>query len=74
MLRLRAHIKMFYVIMYVIKKYSKVLVFFAVFRFLYILSTNIAENMNSDYQTNRILPYFEEVLVNAFVIAKLWEF
>ena len=29
------------------------------------LSTNFAENMNSALPSNRILPYFEEVLVNA---------
>ena len=28
------------------------------------LSTNFAENMNSALPSNRILPYFEEVLVN----------
>ena len=31
----------------------------------FILSTNFAENMNSALPNNRILPYFEEVLVNA---------
>ena len=29
------------------------------------LSTNFAENMNSALPSNRILPYFEEVLVDA---------
>ena len=29
------------------------------------LSTNFAENMNSALPSNRILPYFEEVLLNA---------
>ena len=29
------------------------------------LSTNFAENMNRALPSNRILPYFEEVLVNA---------
>ena len=29
------------------------------------LSTNFVENMNSILPSNRILPYFEEVLVNA---------
>ena len=28
-------------------------------------STNFAKNMNSASPSNRILPYFEEVLVNA---------
>ena len=32
---------------------------------IYFLSTNFAENMNSALSSNRILPYFEEVLVNA---------
>ena len=30
------------------------------------LSTNFVENMNSALPSNRILPYFEEVLVDAF--------
>ena len=29
------------------------------------LSTNFVQNMNSALPSNRILPYFEEVLVNA---------
>ena len=30
------------------------------------LSTNFAENMNSALPSNRILPYLEEVLMNAW--------
>ena len=40
--------------------------FFCSFQILiYFLCTNFAENMNSALPSNRILPYFEEVLVNA---------
>ena len=33
-----------------------------------ILSTNFAENMNSALPSNRTLPYFEEILVNALLL------
>ena len=38
------------------------------------LSTNFAQNMNSALPINRILPYFEEVLVNALALQNYGEF
>ena len=38
------------------------------------LSTNFAQNMNSGLPSNRILPYFEEVLVNALSLQNYWDF
>ena len=38
------------------------------------LSTNFAENMNSALPSNRILPYFEEVLVNALSLQNYGDF
>ena len=38
------------------------------------LSTNFAENMNSALPSNRILPYFEEVLVNALSLQNYRDF
>ena len=38
------------------------------------LSTNFAENMNSTLPSNRILPYFEEVLVNALSLQNYGDF
>ena len=38
------------------------------------LSTNFAQNMNSAIQSNRILPYFEEVLVNALSLQNYGDF
>ena len=38
------------------------------------LSTNFAENMNSALPSNRILPYFEEVLVNALPLQNYGDF
>ena len=37
-------------------------------------STNFAENMNSVLPSNRILPYFEEVLVNALSLQNYGDF
>ena len=48
--------------------------FFAVFRFDIFLSTNFAENMNSARPSNRILPYFQEVLVNALSLQNYGDF
>ena len=38
------------------------------------LSTNFAENMNSALPSNRILPYFEKVLVNALSLQYCGDF
>ena len=38
------------------------------------LSTNFAENMNSVLPSNRILPYFEKVLVNALSLQNYGDF
>ena len=38
------------------------------------LSTNFAENMNSALPSNTILPYFEEVLVNALSVQNYGDF
>ena len=38
------------------------------------LSTNFAENMNSVLPSNRVLPYFEEVLVNALSLQNYGDF
>ena len=38
------------------------------------LSTNFAENMNSALPCNRILPYFEDVLVNALSLQNYGDF
>ena len=38
------------------------------------LSTNFAENMNSALPSNRILPYFEKVLVNALSLQNYGDF
>ena len=38
------------------------------------LSTNFAENMNSALPSNKILPYFEEVLANALSLQNYGEF
>ena len=38
------------------------------------LSTNFAENMNITLPNNRILPYFEEVLVNALSLQNYGDF
>ena len=38
------------------------------------LSTNFAENMNSALPSDRILPYFEEVLVNALLLQNYGDF
>ena len=38
------------------------------------LSTNFAENMNSALPSNIILPYFEEVLVNALSLQNYGDF
>ena len=38
------------------------------------LSTNFAENMNSALPSNRILPYFEEVLVNTWSLQNYGDF
>ena len=38
------------------------------------LSTSFAENMNSALPSNRILPYFEEVLVNALPLQNYGDF
>ena len=38
------------------------------------LSTNFAQNMNSALPSNRILPYFEEVLVNALSLQNYADF
>ena len=38
------------------------------------LSTNFAENMNSALTSNRILPYFEEVLLNALSLLNYGDF
>ena len=38
------------------------------------LSTNFAENMNSALPSNRILPYLEEVLVNALSLQNYGDF
>ena len=38
------------------------------------LSTNFAENMNSALPSNRILPYFEEVLENALALHNYGDF
>ena len=38
------------------------------------LSTNFAQNMNSALPSNRILPYFEEVLVNALSLQNYGDF
>ena len=48
--------------------------FLAVFRFDIFLSTIFAENINSALQSNRILPYFEEVLVNALSLQNYGDF
>ena len=49
--------------------------FFCSFQILiYFLSTNFAENMNSALPSNRILPYFEEVLVNALSLQSNGDF
>ena len=39
-----------------------------------LLSTNFAQNMNSALPSNRILPYFEEVLVNALSLQNYGDF
>ena len=41
---------------------------------IYFLSTNFAENMNSALPSNRILPYIEEVLVNALSLQNYGDF
>lgn len=52
--------------MYVFEKYWKKIFSFLQFIDLGMyLSTNFVENMNSALPNNRILPYFEEVLLNA---------
>ena len=38
------------------------------------LTTNFAENMNNALPSNRILPYFEEVLVNALLLQNYGDF
>ena len=38
------------------------------------LSTNFAENMNSALPSNRILPFFDEVLVNALSLQNYGDF
>ena len=38
------------------------------------LSTNFAQNMNSAPPSNRIFPYFEEVLVNALSLQNYGDF
>ena len=38
------------------------------------LSTNFAQNMNSALPSNRILPYFEGVLVNALSLQNYGDF
>ena len=38
------------------------------------LSANFAENMNSALPSNIILPYFEEVLVNALLLENYGDF
>ena len=38
------------------------------------LSTNFVENMNSALPSDRILPYFEEVFVNALSLQNYWDF
>ena len=39
-----------------------------------ILSTNFAENMNSAIPNNRILPYFQELLMNALSLQNYGDF
>ena len=41
---------------------------------IYFSSTNFAENMNSTLPSNFILPYFEEVLVNALSLQNYGDF
>ena len=38
------------------------------------LSTNFTKNMNSALPSNRILPYFEEVLLNALSLQNYGDF
>ena len=38
------------------------------------ISTNFAENMNSVLPSSRILPYFEEVLMNALSLQNYADF
>ena len=47
---------------------EKYVVFFQFSDFDIFLSTNFAENMNRALPSNRILPYFKEVLVNALLL------
>ena len=60
--------------MYAIEKYGKILVFLQFPDFDIFLSTNFAKNMNSVLPSNRILPYFEEVLVNALSLQNYGDF
>ena len=39
-----------------------------------IFSTNFAENMNSALPSNRIVPHFEEILVNALSLQNYGDF
>ena len=48
--------------------------FFCRFQILIFLSTNFTENMNSALPSDRILPYFEEVLVNALSLQNYGDF
>ena len=62
--------------MYAIEKYSnfKMLTFMQFSDLVIFLSTNFAENINSALPNNRILPYFEEVLVNALTLQNYGDF
>ena len=49
--------------------------FFCSFQILiYFYLTNFAENVNSALPSNRILPYFEEVFVNALSLQNYGDF
>ena len=51
------------------------LIFFLQFSdFDIVLSTNFAENMNSAIPSNRTLPYFQEVLMNALSLQNYGDF
>ena len=60
--------------MYAIENYRKIWVFLQFSYFDIFLSTNFAENMNSALPSNEILPYFEEVLVNALLLQNYGDF
>ena len=60
--------------MYSIQKLLKIRLFCSFQIFDIFLSTNFAENMNSGLPSNRILPYSEEVLVNALLLQNYGDF